>query len=71
MPARSAVADSTVHGTTLCTTRVCAEFFLLPDCVVELGLGLELAPELELEPVLLLPATVIWPEISVRSREVR
>ena len=69
-PARSAVADSTVHGTTLCTARVCAEDFLLPDCVVELelGLGLEFEPEL-LELVLLLPATVTWPEISVRPKE--
>jgi hypothetical protein len=66
-PARSAVADSTVHGATLCTIRACAEDFLLPDCVLELALGLELEPELELV-VLLLPATVIWPEISVDER---
>jgi len=62
-PARSAVKDSTVHGTTLCKAMVCAEDFLLPDCVDELALGLELALEPEPEPVLLLPVTVVWPEI--------
>jgi hypothetical protein len=67
-PASSAVADSTVHGKTLCTASVCAEDFLLPDCVLELALGLALEPELVPEPVLLLPATVIWPEISVDKK---
>lgn len=64
------MAERTVHGTAPCTVRVCAEDFLLPDCVLELGDGLELAPELELEPVLLplTPEAVTWPEISVDEK---
>jgi hypothetical protein len=69
-PARSAVAESTVHGRTLpCIERLCAEDFLLPDSVLELAEGLELdfepEPEVELDPVLLVPVTATSPEISV------
>lgn len=61
-PARSAVAESTVHGRAPpCIERLCAEFFLLPDSVLALAEGLELdfepEDEVELDPVLLVPVT--------------
>ena len=70
--ARSAVAESTVHGRAPCTTRVRAElFFVLPDPGFELGVELEPAPVPVPVPVPgpePLLETVTWPAISVDER---
>ena len=68
-PARSAVAASTVHSAAPCMSRVRAEEDLvLPDPVLELEVGLELAPVPVPDPELLLPDAVTWPAISVDEK---